>query len=108
MKFRNRDGTVVDPTPWLVVVSLGFMLLFSIGPIYLQEYGMALVPALITLSLAFLGLVAVAYWRYVHTVRPDLREEVPPDVRLERLLYGTLAGILFLLAVSLPLATRYR
>lgn len=85
MKLRNRDGTVVDPTPWIVVVSLGFMLLFSIGPIYLQEYGMDLRPGLATLTGLFLGLVAVSYWRYVHTVHSERQAVSRPIIALGRL-----------------------
>lgn len=106
MPIRNRDGDPVDPFPWVVTVGLGFMLLFSIGPIYLQEYGLSVVPTFLALSVAFLVLVAAGYWRFVYTVRPDLRAEIPPEVRLQRLFYAVLAGILLLLAVSLPLATR--
>lgn len=108
MGLPNRDGEDVDPVPWIVTVSLGFMVLFSIGPIYLQEYGLALVPSLGVLGVTFFGLVAVSYWRHVYTVRPGMRGEVPPELRLERLFYAILAGILLLLAVSLPLVTRYR
>jgi hypothetical protein len=108
MDLRNREGKRVDPMPWVVTVSLGFMLLFSVGPIYLHEYGLDPLPSVIALIAIFLGVVVGSYWRLVHTVRPDLRGEIPPDVRLERLFYAILAGILVLIAVSLPIATRYR
>ena len=107
MKLRNRDGTPVDPVPWIVTSGLWFMLLFSIGPIYLQEYGLPLVPALIVLVVGYAGVVVASYWRYVYTARPDLRAEIPPAVRMERLFYAVIAGVLLLLAVSVPLATRY-
>lgn len=108
MGLRNREGDRVDPMPWVVTVSLGFMLLFSIGPIYLHEYGLDPLPSMIALTVIFLGVIVISYWRFVHTVRPDLRGEIPPDVRIERLFYAILAGILVLIAVSLPIATRYR
>jgi len=106
MGLRNRDGDPVDPMPWVVVVGLGFMLLFSMGPIYLQGYGLPLAPSVMVCSVLFLGLVGVSYWRYVYTVTPELRGEVPPEVRLERLFYAVLAGVLLLAAISLPLAVQ--
>lgn len=106
MGLRNRDGDPVDPMPWVVVVSLGFMLLFSMGPIYLQGYGLALAPSVMVCAVLFLGLVGVSYWRYVYTVRPEMWSEVPPEVRLERLFYAVLAGVLLLAAISLPLAVQ--
>lgn len=107
MGLRNRDGDPVDPLPWITTVGLSFMLLFSIGPIYLQEYGLAFAPSMVVLAMLFVGVVVGGYWRYVYTVRPDIRAEIPPEIRLQRLFYAVLAGILLLLAVSLPLATRY-
>ncbi|UWG46476.1 putative membrane protein [Halanaeroarchaeum sp. HSR-CO] len=106
MPVRNRDGDPVDPFPWVVTAALAFMLLFSIGPIYLQEYGLSLVPSIVVLSIGFLGVVVAGYWRLVHTVRPDLRAEISPELRIQRLFYAILAGILLLLAVSIPIATQ--
>ncbi|MFB6082468.1 MAG: hypothetical protein ABEJ67_06570 [Halanaeroarchaeum sp.] len=104
--MRNREGTEVDPLPWVVVVSLGFMLVFSLGPIYLQGYGLALRPALGVCTLLFLGVVGVSYWRYVYTATPELRAEIDPEIRLERLFYAVIAGVLVLAAISLPLAVQ--
>ncbi|MFW6265908.1 MAG: hypothetical protein ACOC2A_03930, partial [Halanaeroarchaeum sp.] len=75
-------------------------------PIYLQEYGLSFAPAIVAVSMVFVGVVLVGYWRLVHTVRPDLRAETPPELRIQRLFYAVLVGILLLLAVSIPLATQ--
>lgn len=106
MKLRNRNGTPVDPVPWFVTVALGFMVLFSFGPIYLREYGLSLRPALVVLSGTFVVLVGVTYWRYIYTARPEIRAEVPVEDRLERLFYAILVGILLVALASIPLATR--
>ena len=106
MELRNRDGTPVDPVPWVVTVGLGFMILFSFGPIYLREYGLSLRPSLFVLSGVFVVLVGASYWRYIYTARPEIREEVPAEDRLERLFYAILVAILLLALASLPLATR--
>lgn len=104
--MKNREGTDVDPMPWVVVASLGFMLLFSLGPIYLRAYGLTIGPALGVCVLLFGVVVVLSYWRYVYTARPDLRAEVDPEVRLERLFYAVIAGVLLLAAISMPLATQ--
>lgn len=105
MRLRNRAGEAVDPTPWLVTASLGFMVLFSFGPIYLGAFGVDLRPALVASGLAFLVVVAVTYWRYVHTARPDFAD-VPAEDRLRRLFYGILAAVLVLGAATVPLVTQ--
>ncbi|WP_380680217.1 hypothetical protein [Salinigranum sp. GCM10025319] len=103
VRVRNRDGTPVDPVPFLVVVALAFLLTFSIGPVYAAAVGLSL-PVGIGLSAAvFVAVSAGAYVRFVRRATPELRAEVPPDRRLARLLYGALCLALLLLLLTLPL-----
>lgn len=102
----NREGNDVDPVPWFVVVALGFMLTFSVGPGYLMSYGAPLPLAIFVCTGFFGGVVGVSYWRFVYTAIPYGLVEVDPRLRLERLFYAILAGLLVLLAMSLPLVMR--
>ncbi|MFB6094341.1 MAG: hypothetical protein ABEJ77_05315 [Halanaeroarchaeum sp.] len=104
--MENREGTPVDPVPWIVTSGFAFLFFFSVGPIYLRAYGLTLGPALAVCVGLFLGAVVAAYWRYVYTARPAARAEVDPQLRLERLFYGVIAGIIVLTAISLPLLAR--
>jgi len=100
---QNRQGTPVDPVPFLVVTALGFTVSFSFVPAYAMELGASLSTAL-GVATAVTGVTAaVSYHRYVWTERPTLRGEVPAADRFQRLLYGVLAGFLVVAALALPL-----
>ena len=101
-ELRNREGTPVDPWPFLVVCAMGFLLVFSFGPSYLLSFGVDLPGALAVSTLAFAGTSAVAYHRLVWDDRPDLRGEVPATERLRRIVYWAVAVALVLLGLSLP------
>ena len=101
--FRNREGTAVDPVPFLVVSGLSLLGSLSFVPVYCLTLGL---PAHVSVGsgvAVFLGLSALAYHRMVWTARPDLRGEVPPGLRLQGLVYGVLvvAGVLLLLTLLL-------
>jgi hypothetical protein len=102
MLFRNREGTSVDPVPYLVVASLSFLLCFSFGPVYCLELGSSLPVALAASGLVFVTLAVGAYHQMVWVARPELHGEVPATRRLERLFYLGLLFALVLLALSLP------
>ncbi len=101
--MRNREGTPVDPVPFLVVSALGFTVSFSFGPIYVMEFGASLPLALLVATGVTAVTAAVAYHRYVWTERPTLRGEVPAGDRFRRLLYGVAGGFLLVAALALPL-----
>lgn len=103
MRPENSRGTPVDPVPFLVVAAMGFLICYSFGPGYLMTFGVELSGALALSTVAFLATAAVAYHRFVWTVRPDLRAEIPADLRVRRLVLASLvvAGVFALL--SLPL-----
>lgn len=103
MRPENRLGTPVDPVPFLVVAGLGFAGCYSFGPAYFIAFGVELPAALGLSTVAFVGATAVAYHRFVWTARPDLRGEVPPDLRLRRLLLAGLAVLGVFTLLTLPL-----
>lgn len=100
---RNRRGEPVDPVPFLVSAGLGFMLAFSIGPIYGLAYGLSLSAALVASGLAFAGIAAVAYAQFVRGAPPIDAGPLPAEPRFERLLYAALALGAVLAGLTLPL-----
>lgn len=100
----NRDGTEVDPVPFVVVSGLAVLVCFSFGPIYLDHaFGLGLVTSLATAAVVSGSISAAAWYRFVWDHDPVVRAEVPAPVRLRRLYYGmlVLAGVLLLLALPL-------
>lgn len=102
MRLRNREGTAIDPVPYLVVASLAFLLSFSFGPVYCLSLGLSLPVSLVVSSLVFLVLATVAYHQMVWCARPDLQGEVPAADRLRRLFYLVLVVTLLLVVLSSP------
>jgi len=106
MPLRNRDGTAVDAVPFLVVSGLAFLVCFSFGPIYVLSLGLE-GPIVFGLpTVACVVAVAAAYYRLVHTVRPELRGEIPPGQRIAGLFYAALVGAAVLVGLSLPFLVR--
>jgi hypothetical protein len=103
MRLRNRDGTPVDPVPFLVVVALAFLLTFSLGPIYASAVGLSFRLGLSLSAGLFVVVSSGAYVRLVWHARPELRTEVPAADRLTRLLYAALCLALLLVLLSIPL-----
>ena len=103
VELTNARGRPVDPVPFLVVAALAFLVSFSYGPIYLMELGLSLPAALGVSTGVFVSLSALAYYRLVWRVRPELRGEVPAERRLRAIVYAALvvAGLLGLLALPL-------
>ncbi|WP_348613460.1 hypothetical protein [Halobaculum rarum] len=104
MRLRNREGDPVDPVPFLVVAGMGFMIVFSAGPIYLMAlFGVDVATALAGSAAAFLPVAIVAYHQLVRSARPDLRGELPASWRFRRLWYAAIAFGLLLVLLTLPL-----
>lgn len=106
MRLTNKHGTPVDPVPFVVVVLLAALVSYSYGPIYLMELGLGLGDALLACGAVVTASVGVAHHRLVWTARPDLREEIPPGLRLRRLFYVMLIGVAVLALLALPLIVR--
>lgn len=101
--LENSRGNAVDPVPFLVVAGLAVVGCYGMGPPYLMAFGLAQAEALALSTAALAATTAAAYHRLVWTTRPDLTREVPPDLRLQRLLLGSLAvaGVMALLLLPL-------
>lgn len=103
MQLRNDQGTEVDPVPFLVIATGGFLVLYSFAPSYFLELGLALGPALAVTTGLFVCTAAVAYHRFVRRARPAMRAEVPTAVRLHRLFYAIAAGVALSILLLIPL-----
>lgn len=103
MQLHNDQGTRVDAVPFLVVVTGGFLVLYSSVPGYLLELGVALEPALVVTTALFVCTAVVAYRQFVLRARPAVRAEVPVVARLKRLLYAALIGVALGVLSLLPL-----
>lgn len=102
MRLRNDQGTPVDPVPFTVTVSVAFLVLYSFGPGYLIGLGFTLGPALAVVTGLFCCTAAVGYRQLVLRARPEQRAEIPGTVRLKRLYYAVLVGIVLGLLLLLP------
>lgn len=106
MPLRNRHGTAVDAVPFLVVTAMAVLVCFSFGPIYVLAIGLE-GPAVFGLpTVACTVAVGVAYYRLVHTARPEVRGEISPEQRIKGLFYAAMVGVAVLVALSLPLLVR--
>ena len=103
LHLSNRRGESIDPVPFGVSVGLGFMLAFSIGPIYGQAYGISAAASLAWSTSAFLVVVAVAYAQFVHRAPAADAGPLPPGPRFERLLYAAIGFGVVLVGITLPL-----
>lgn len=106
MELPNREGTPVDPVPFLVVVGIALAFCYSFGPGYFMALGLSLPWALAISTVAFLAATGGAYYRLVWTARPAYREEVPVEYRFRRLYLAILIGIAVLLLLLLPVLAR--
>jgi len=103
MRLRNRRGRAVDPVPFLVVTLLGFLIIYSFGPPYLEALGLAVDHGVALCTGLFLATAAAAYHRLVWTYRPDRRRSVPGGVRFGTLYYAILILGAVAVLLSLPL-----
>jgi hypothetical protein len=100
MKIRNRDGTPIDPVPFIVVSLLAAMVLIAWGPLYLMAHGFEQ-PLAVSVSVALTLLcISIAFYRFVWTRNPTVREEVPAATRYLRLVYGIAIGVILLLGLT--------
>lgn len=99
MRPSNSDGVPVDPVPFLVVALLAGTVFVAFGPPYLMAFGVALWVAVALSVFAALVATAFAYHRFVWTMNPLSREEVPAAARYLRLLYAIVALVVVVLAL---------
>lgn len=101
--WRNDQGDVVDPAPFVVSSLLSVMVGFSFGPVYAMEYGLTLEMGLVVSGFLVASTIVFAYHQLVWRSRPAVRSEVPVDVRLQRIFYAVIVGILVLSALTYPI-----
>lgn len=103
MELRNREGTEIDPIPFLVTGSIAFLLLFAFGPGYLLSLGFPVDHALVVTSVAFGGTLLAVYHELVYDANPTRKEEVPGAVRFRRLVYVVLIVTALMLLLLIPI-----
>lgn len=103
MRPPNRDGTPVDPVPFLVVTAMAFATCFAFGPAYLTALGAGLREAVLASGVVFLAATATGYYRLVWTVRPEMRGEVSAAVRFRRLAMLMVLALSLVVLLALPL-----
>lgn len=101
--WRNSRGDGVDPVPFLVTSLLAVMIVFAFGPIYAMEYGFELASGIAISTALTAAFVGAAYHRLVRQANPEMRGEVPPELRIRQLFYGVIAVFLVLSALSYPI-----
>lgn len=99
MPLRNREGTPVDPVPFLVVALLAATALFTFGPLYLMAFGVALEHSVALSSGLSVLAGVVSYHQFVWAANPLAREEVPAATRYLRLLYAIAALVVVVLVL---------
>ncbi|MFA1609811.1 hypothetical protein [Halobellus rubicundus] len=98
MLARNREGEPVDPVPFVVVAGSAWLLCLSFGPLYLDAFAVPWPRGLAVSAAAALVATVWAHRRFVWTVDPAVRREIPADLRFRRLCYGMIVfGVVFLL-----------
>ena len=99
---RKRDGTPIDPVPFLVVVLTTFLITHAWGPLYFLALGFSVAQSLAVVTVLFAVATVVAYRQLVWTAHPLRQAEVPAEQRIKRLVYAIPIGIGSVLLLSLP------
>jgi len=101
--LQNSEGERVDPVPFIVVTGMSFLVCYSFFPVYFLSFGVELPVAIALTTAIFLALAVVAYSRLVRSVRPEIKQEVPAEVRLQKIFYYAIivTGIFFFLTLIL-------
>ncbi len=100
MKPTNRDGDPVDPVPFLVTGVLLLTAVISWGPAYLLGFDVTYRLAIGISAVVALGTVGISYHQLVWTVNPTTRQEVPVEVRIHKLAYAVVIGIIVTLTLT--------
>jgi len=104
--LRNSDGTAVDPVPFVVVTGMAFLGCYSFFPVYFVTLGLSAPIALVVTTGLFAALAVVAYSRLVWRARPEVRQEVSADLRLQTIFYYALAVTAVFLVLTLVAQAR--
>lgn len=108
MQLRTKEGTPVDPVPFMIVALIGITICFTFGPPYFTALGLSLHYGLgISTGLALLVSIG-AYHRYVRTATPDRDSQFSLRFRLQRLYYAVFIGLVLIGLLALPLVLTLR
>ena len=100
MKLTNREGTPVDPVPFLVIALLSATAAIAWGPVYLLGFDVALTRAVAASVGLAVACVIVTYHRFVWVASPTRRREVPLYVQFRKFLYAIAIGVLLVFALT--------
>lgn len=103
VQFRNTDGTPVDPVPFFVSILLAFLVTHAWGPLYFLALGLTLTESFAVVTSLWFAVVVVAFRQLIWEYRPAQRKHVPVELRLKKLLYGLVGGVLLIFLLALPL-----
>lgn len=106
MHLRNRDGTAVDPVPFLVVAVIVVATCYSFGPLYFAALGLSMPLAIAVTTVICLGGVAASYYRLVWRYFPRRREILPASARLSRLVLAAIVCLAAVALLAVPLFAR--
>ncbi|KAB1197760.1 MULTISPECIES: hypothetical protein [Haloferax] len=102
MHLRNRHGKIVDGVPFYVVASLAFMFVISLGPFYGSLFGLSIEAGVVASLVVSFVCGCLAFYRFVWTVDPEFRGEIPVDVRFRNLGYAAITFFLLLVLLLIP------
>lgn len=103
--WHNDRGKQVDPVPFLFTSLLAFMLAFSFVPVYAVQAGFDRTAGLVASGVLTVAASGYAYYRLIWKARPELRDEIPLEIWLQRLFYAIIAGVILILALTVPIVT---
>ncbi|WP_411964866.1 hypothetical protein [Haloferax sp. YSMS24] len=106
MNLRNRHGKSVDAVPFIVVASLAFMFVISLGPLYGTLFGVPIAMGVVASLVVSVGCGCAAFYRFVWAFDPEFRSEIPASVRFKNLGYAALAFFLVLVLLLIPAIPR--
>ncbi len=108
MQLHTKEGSPVDPVPFIIVALIGITVCFTFGPPYFRALGLSLPYGLgISTGLALIVSIA-AYHRYVRTATPEQDSQIPLRYRLQRLYYAVFIGLVLIGLLALPLVFTLR
>lgn len=106
MPLRNRHGKRVDAVPFIVVASLAFMFVISLGPLYGTLFGLPIATGVVASLVISVGCGCAAFYRFVWAFDPERMAEIPASVRFQNLGYAALVFFLVLVLLLIPVIPR--
>ncbi|ERH00099.1 MAG: hypothetical protein J07HQX50_01253 [Haloquadratum sp. J07HQX50] len=92
MHCCNHHGEPVDPIPFVVITGCAWALCLSFVPLYLDLFVVSDVIRILLSVVLGLALTCWAFYQFLWTADPQMRESLSPGIRFESILRG---GIIF-------------